>query len=305
MAAGSWAPSTRASRRRPPPPSTATSTPPGAVAKGGPGQRVADVLTDDGRLERRPGRRRDASRSSRPARSRRMPAPSSGRCRGPCGSGWSTDEIDPEDTLTQALNCLLVETPAGRALVETGIGERMDDQHREQRGVPAGHPAGPPRRRLRPRHVDVVALSHLHFDHAGGLLAADGDARLPPGPRRRAGRRVGVRTGHQPRLQASYDQDELRLVEPWARGGLGRRRRGGHARGLGHPDRRPLGRPPGHRRSRPGLGTWASSATCACGRGAPIHAGSRLRRLPADERRGQGVAVPPGVGRGLDGGPVA
>src|SRR4051812_16004058 len=33
-----------------------------------------------------------------------------------------TEEIDSDHRLLQALNCLLVETPAGRVLIETGIG---------------------------------------------------------------------------------------------------------------------------------------------------------------------------------------
>jgi len=44
------------------------------------------------------------------------------------------DEIDADHRLLQALNCLLVETPAGRVLVETGIGERVDDKTRQMRG---------------------------------------------------------------------------------------------------------------------------------------------------------------------------
>src|SRR5256714_11118558 len=43
------------------------------------------------------------------------------------------DEIDTDHRLLQALNCLLVETPAGRVLVETGIGERVDDKTRSMR----------------------------------------------------------------------------------------------------------------------------------------------------------------------------
>src|SRR5574342_78875 len=39
-----------------------------------------------------------------------------------------SDEIDHDHRLLQALNCLLVETPAGRVLVETGIGERVSDK---------------------------------------------------------------------------------------------------------------------------------------------------------------------------------
>ena len=90
------------------------------------------------------------------------------------------DEIDDKRRLLQALNCLLVETPAGRVLVETGIGERLDDKTREMRGyegpavVPALEAAG-----FAPDTVDVVAMSHLHFDHAGGLLRTDGSRAFP------------------------------------------------------------------------------------------------------------------------------
>src|SRR5690349_24916187 len=38
-------------------------------------------------------------------------------------------ELDEHRRLLQALNCLLVETPAGRVLIETGIGERLDEKN--------------------------------------------------------------------------------------------------------------------------------------------------------------------------------
>ena len=44
---------------------------------------------------------------------------------------WAGDEPD-EDLGYQALNCLLIETPAGRVLVETGIGERADEKRRRR-----------------------------------------------------------------------------------------------------------------------------------------------------------------------------
>ena len=127
-------------------------------------------------------------------------------------------ELNPDNTLNQALNCLLVETPAGRVLIETGIGERMDEHHRTQRGV-TGEPILPSLRTagFDPSTVDVVAVSHLHFDHAGGLLTANGERAFP-----RA--RIVAQTdewefalGTNPRLQASYEQADLRMVEPWAR----------------------------------------------------------------------------------------
>ncbi len=46
---------------------------------------------------------------------------------------WGEGELDANRRLLQALNCLLVETPAGRVLIETGIGERLDDKNRAMR----------------------------------------------------------------------------------------------------------------------------------------------------------------------------
>lgn len=126
-------------------------------------------------------------------------------------------EINPDSTLNQALNCLLVETPSGRVLIETGIGERMDERHRAQRGV-TGKPILPALRDagFEPDSVDIVAVSHLHFDHAGGLLTAEGARAFP---RARVVAQADEWTfalGGNPRLQASYEQEDLRLVEPWA-----------------------------------------------------------------------------------------
>ena len=41
-----------------------------------------------------------------------------------------TEEIDADHRLLQALNCLLVESSAGRVLIETGIGERIPEKVR-------------------------------------------------------------------------------------------------------------------------------------------------------------------------------
>jgi glyoxylase-like metal-dependent hydrolase (beta-lactamase superfamily II) len=128
------------------------------------------------------------------------------------------DELNPDATLTHALNCLLVETPAGRVVVETGIGTRMDERRAAQRGVngpwivPALAGAG-----FAADSVDVVAVSHLHFDHAGGLLAADGTRAFPRA--RIVAQQIewDFALGTNPRLQASYEQAELRLAEDWGR----------------------------------------------------------------------------------------
>ena len=128
------------------------------------------------------------------------------------------DEINPDATLTQALNCLLVETPSGRVLIETGIGERMPERRREQRGV-HGDPILPAlvKAGFDPETVDVVAVSHLHFDHAGGFLRADGQPAFPRATIVAQRVEWEFALGSNPRLQASYDQEELRLAEGFAR----------------------------------------------------------------------------------------
>ena len=127
-----------------------------------------------------------------------------------------TDEIDDENRLLQALNCLLIETPSGRVLVETGIGERLDDKTRAMRGyegpwiVPALETAG-----FLPESVNVVAMSHLHFDHAGGLLRADGERAFPHATIVAQRAEWEIALGDNPRLVASYVQPELTLVKDW------------------------------------------------------------------------------------------
>jgi glyoxylase-like metal-dependent hydrolase (beta-lactamase superfamily II) len=156
---------------------------------------------------------------------------------------WAEAELDADRRLTQALNCLLVETPAGRVLIETGIGERMDARSTAMRGytgtpvVPALLAAG-----FAPDTVDVVAMSHLHYDHAGGLLLADGTKAFPRATIVAQRAEWEIALSGNSRVLASYDQPELRLVadwgaEGWAEGdrellpGVSVVRTGGHSAG--------------------------------------------------------------------------
>jgi glyoxylase-like metal-dependent hydrolase (beta-lactamase superfamily II) len=131
-----------------------------------------------------------------------------------------TDEIDADHRLLQALNCLFVETPAGRVLIETGIGERVSDKVRDMRGyegkpiVAAMADAG-----FDPATIDVVAMSHLHFDHAGGLLRADGSKAFPRARIVAQRAEWDIALDDNSRIVASYDQPEIRLVEEWGRTG--------------------------------------------------------------------------------------
>lgn len=95
---------------------------------------------------------------------------------------WS--KPDDFNRIDLACRSLLVKTGGGRTLLfEAGIGAFFDPKMKERFGVnPAHHVlleslfnAG-----VREEEIDGVVLSHLHFDHAGGLLSSfeDGEPRL-------------------------------------------------------------------------------------------------------------------------------
>ena len=134
--------------------------------------------------------------------------------------GLVSDEIDREGRLLQALNCLLVETAAGRLLIETGIGERIPEKVRDIREyegpaiVPALVEAG-----FSPDSIDVVALSHLHFDHAGGLLRSTGEKAFPRARIVAQQAEWTIAFDRNSRIVASYDQPELKLVHEWGKEG--------------------------------------------------------------------------------------
>jgi glyoxylase-like metal-dependent hydrolase (beta-lactamase superfamily II) len=76
--------------------------------------------------------------------------------------------------------------------------------------VPAMRAAG-----IEPASVDIVAMSHLHFDHAGGLLLADGSRAFPRASIVAQRAEWTIAFNDNSRIVASYDQPELELVRAW------------------------------------------------------------------------------------------
>ena len=114
---------------------------------------------------------------------------------------WSRfTDTDDRGRILCRLNLLLVEAAGRRILVETGTGVRMDAKDRDIKGVEGGDPA----EALRavgedPDSVDTVVVSHLHYDHAGGMV--DGDGRPLFGRARYLVQRDEADAAHGPELR--------------------------------------------------------------------------------------------------------
>jgi glyoxylase-like metal-dependent hydrolase (beta-lactamase superfamily II) len=89
-------------------------------------------------------------------------------------------EADEQGRLLCRLNLLLIESDGKRILVETGTGSRMTDKDRDIKGVEGGEPVEALRVvGVDPSSIDFVVVSHLHYDHAGGMLGPDGRPAFP------------------------------------------------------------------------------------------------------------------------------
>lgn len=89
---------------------------------------------------------------------------------------------DERNTIPQATNCLLVRSPGRVVLIDAGYGPKLAEKQRRHIDAEAGDPlaeslaaAG-----VAPEQVDVVLLTHLHFDHAGGATRYDEGGHLVP-----------------------------------------------------------------------------------------------------------------------------
>lgn len=132
---------------------------------------------------------------------------------------------DERNRILLAMRCLYVETPTTRILVDTGAGQALTAAARNAWAI---RNEGSPTRLedslralgVEPGDIDVVILTHLHFDHAGGATRREGERIVPSFPRARHVVRRGewetARSGDR-RVAEAYDPDAL---EPLATHGL-------------------------------------------------------------------------------------
>lgn len=91
-------------------------------------------------------------------------------------------EPDAQGRIALSCRCFLVETDERKVLIETGVGAFFSPSKKERYGVvESAHKLveSLDARGVSRSDIDVVILSHLHFDHAGGLLSAYDPAREP------------------------------------------------------------------------------------------------------------------------------
>lgn len=88
---------------------------------------------------------------------------------------------DERNRIRLATNCLLIESKAKRAIIETGNGTKWGDK---ETNIFAFEHNGTMKESLEAYNtatddLDFVINTHLHFDHAGGNTFHDGDETLP------------------------------------------------------------------------------------------------------------------------------
>lgn len=84
-------------------------------------------------------------------------------------------EPDERNRIPLACRCLVVRDRGRIILLEAGIGAFFEPALRQRYGVVEDRHVlleSLAAEGIRPEDVDVIVLSHLHFDHAGGVLAA-------------------------------------------------------------------------------------------------------------------------------------
>jgi glyoxylase-like metal-dependent hydrolase (beta-lactamase superfamily II) len=155
---------------------------------------------------------------------------------------------DARNRILMATNCLLVRTPDANILIEAGIGPKLTDKERDIYAYDRdpGLPDALSEIGLQAQDIDLVVLSHLHFDHVGALVTPGRDGELAAlFPRARhvvQATELDAWRHPDPRSKASYKPENLSLLEEAGRlqvvdgdqeiaPGIRVRVTGGHTRG--------------------------------------------------------------------------
>ena len=95
-------------------------------------------------------------------------------------------EPDDQNRISLQTNCLMLERDGERVLIETGFGDKVGEKERsifamESRSIGVALAEID----VEPESIDLVVLTHLHFDHAAGITRVSDGQVVPTFPNAR------------------------------------------------------------------------------------------------------------------------
>lgn len=94
-----------------------------------------------------------------------------------------SNPADEQNRIDMAARCVLIVDPDQTVLIDTGIGTRWSDKERDIYRIDRQDPGlnqALGKVDLAPDDIDHVVMTHLHFDHAGGLTYVDTNDEIQP-----------------------------------------------------------------------------------------------------------------------------
>jgi glyoxylase-like metal-dependent hydrolase (beta-lactamase superfamily II) len=78
---------------------------------------------------------------------------------------------DSDNRIRLNMNCLFIEAAGEKILIDTGIGDKWSEKHRQMYGIQRRRGLSESLQSIagvKPEGITIVVNTHLHFDHAGG-----------------------------------------------------------------------------------------------------------------------------------------
>lgn len=100
------------------------------------------------------------------------------------------NRLNPADEMNRiklGLNCLFVQTPEKKMLVDTGVGAKLKERFKDMYRVERDHGLVESLATIgvKPEDIDFVINTHLHFDHCGGNTTKKNGTYIPTFPNAR------------------------------------------------------------------------------------------------------------------------